>query len=226
MVTVLTELIDKQDNSEIIRDQIGAILLAESVSQQVLAVAEPDPLLWKLRVYTEAQNTIEAFTNEPEEAIKDPSPVVNVWYEGGSFDPAIGDTVKRQAQRGTFNVDIYGFAIAAEDGTGHKPGDREASFTAQRGARLVRNILMSALNIQLQLRPMVWQRWIASLTNFQVELQTPSALQVVALRVSLHVTFNEYSPQFAGDTLEFLAVDVKRDSDGMLISELDIDYTA
>ena len=222
-VTVLTDLIDKQDNFEIVRDQIAAILFADQAEQQVLALAAAeDPALWKLRVFTERQNTIEAYLNAPDLVSPDLSPVVNVWYDSGTFDQSIGDVVKRQATRAVFNIDVYGFAIAEElpAGAGQKPGDVEAVFTAQRGVRLVRNILMSAQNIKLQLQPDIWQRWIRAIESFQTS-ENMAAHQIVANRVVLEVTFNEYSPQFTSIPLAQISVDIFRDSDGMLIAESD-----
>ena len=60
----LTTLIDKQDNSEIIRDQIGVILANELANQQVLAAAAfKEPTEWEMNVYLERHNPIEDWLN-------------------------------------------------------------------------------------------------------------------------------------------------------------------
>ena len=46
-------LIDKLDTFEIVRDEIAAILATEIASQEALAAGEPDPTLWRLRVFLE-----------------------------------------------------------------------------------------------------------------------------------------------------------------------------
>ena len=62
---MIAELIDKQDNSEIVRDQIAAILATEVANQQALATADgKDPADYKLRIYTERSNPWEAFLND------------------------------------------------------------------------------------------------------------------------------------------------------------------
>lgn len=229
MPDTLPVLINKQDNFEVVRDQIAVIINENQAAQVALASAEPDPLLWKLRVFTERSNPWEVFLNEPGQgAGADESPVVSVWYESGTFDASSSDVVKRQTHEGVFNVDVYGWGQSEPDGGGgHIPGDLAAVQNATRGARLVRNILMSAQNVYLQLRnkggavegPGVWQRWVQSITSFQPDIGNQAAHQIVGVRLALRVRFNEYSPQVdESNALEQIHVDIKRDSDGMLIA--------
>ena len=232
MVDVLATLIDKQDNFEIVRDQIAVLINDNQAAQVILAAAEPDPSLWKLRVFTERANPWEQFLNDP---AADTSPIVNVWYENGVFDEGKSDVVKRQAHVATFNVDVYGLGVAQSDGAGGQiPGDLTAAETATRGIRLVRNILMASENTYLQLRnagtddvgPGVWQRWVQSITSFQPELANEAAHQILGIRLALRVTFNEYSPQAdETDLLELVHVDIRRNSDGMLLADAEYDYT-
>ena len=137
MPPFITTLIDKQDNSEIIRDQIAAIIAVESANQVTLATAasKPDPDDWKLRVFTEASNPWEQFRNFAP-GVTDDSPLVNVWFDNVNFDRAKSDTFERQKADGVFNLDIYGVAVSSDDGgTGHTPGDRDASCEVQRGGK-------------------------------------------------------------------------------------------
>ena len=136
-------LIDKQDNFEIIRDQIAAILTTEIASQQALATAAAkDPDEWKLRIFTERSNPWEQYLNNPE---ADPSPIVNVWFENDKFDPSGSNIDERQKTEAVYNIDCYGYGVSEDViAGGHKPGDREAAFEVQKALRLVRNILMAA----------------------------------------------------------------------------------
>jgi hypothetical protein len=219
------ELIDKQDNFEIIRDQIAAILTIESASQVALATTagKPNPDDWRLRVFAERSNPWEQYLNDP----TDVSPLVNVWYDNSSFDGGASNVMERQKATGIFNIDCYGYGVAGTDGgTGHLPGDREAAFVVQRAVRLVRNILMAAEYTYLSLRGLVWQRWPQSVTVFQPQLDGNTVQQIVGARIALAVQFNELSPQVAAEILELLSVDVFRAEDGSLYVEADYDYTA
>ncbi len=237
MADTLPILIDKQDNFEVVRDQIALLINENQAAQQILATAAAeDPALWKLRVFTERATPWEQFLNEPAEGVgADQSPIVGVWYETGTFDESSSDTVHRQTHEAIFNIDVYGWGIATTDGGGGQiPGDLAAVQNAQRGVRLVRNVLMSAQNTYLQLRaignpaegPGVWQRWVQSITSFQPDLGSEPAHQILGMRLALRVSFNEFAPQVdESQLLEFVSVDIKRDSDGMLIAEVDFDYT-
>lgn len=217
-------LIDKQDNAEIIRDQVAAILAAESVAQVALAVAEgkPDPDLWKLRVYQERANVWE---NLPDET-GDASPLVNVWWDNSTFDAGASNIVERQKSSATINIDCYGYGQSADNPAGgHVAGDRQAAEAAQRAVRLARNILMAAEYTYLGLRGVVWRRWTNSITMFQPQQDNQTTDHIVAARIAFRVEFNEFSPQHVLETLDLLTIDVQRAEDGQVIVEADYDYT-
>ena len=217
-------LIDKQDTFEIVRDQIAALLVFEIKNQMALAIAEKkDPEEWKLRIFTERSNPWEQFENPTTET--DKSSLVNIWYDNGNFPESKGNVVERQAHEGTYNLDCYAFGISADDpGGGHKPGDKEAALKVQKAVRLVRNMLMAAVNTYLQLRGTVWQRWIQSITIFQPELEGVPAQQAHGARIALRVTFNEFSPQVTPEELELVSVDVRRKEDGEIVLKADYNY--
>lgn len=219
MAEVLPALIDKQDSFEIVRDQIAVILNENQAEQQVLAIAaSKDEKLWALRVYIERILPYEAFLAAP----TDFSPIVNVWYDSGSFDQGSGDVVSKQAHAATFNIDIYGHEEAKDVvAGGFTPGDEGAARTAQRGLRLCRNVLMAGQNVTLQLRPLVWQRWPQAITSFQPQLAADAVQRVVGIRLALRVTFNEFAPEITGEVIEEVRVDIHRASDGLLIAEAD-----
>lgn len=217
----ITTLIDKQDNFEIVRDQIAAILVLEIANQMVLAVlAAKDPNDFKLRIFTERSNPWEQFLNEQ----TDQSPLVNIWYDNSNFNLSKSNISERQASETIYNIDCYGFGISKDDGAGHKPGDREAALEVQKALRLVRNILMASEYLYLGLQGLVWQRWPQSITVFQPELGSQQMQQIVGARLAFRVTFNEFSPQFEPETLELLSVNVIRVEDGEIVLEADYQY--
>jgi hypothetical protein len=236
MPNTLHALIDRPDNFEVVRDQIGALLNENQAAQVALATlaGEPDPSLWKLRVYLERAAPFEQFLNEVQKApaLQDLSPIVNVWFETGSPDRSSSDVVHRQTYASIFNVDVYALGVAQSDGVGGQiPGDLTAALSLARGIRLVRNILMASENTYLQLRqndgpaggPGVGERWVSSINTFQVGEDELSHL-IVGARVALRVTFNEYSPQAdESNLLETVAVDIRRASDGLLLAQAQYD---
>lgn len=221
---MIESLIDKQDNFEIIRDQIAAILATETANQQALATAAAkDPDDWKLRIYTERSNPFEMFLNG--NPVTDVSPIVNIWYDNSNFDPKASNVSERQKAEGVFNIDCYGYGVAQDVAAGgHSPGDKAAALEVQRAVRLVRNILMSAEYTYLGLRGTVWGRWPQSITAFQPQLDALQVQQISGARIALIVVFNELSPQVAGETLELVANTVKREDDGEILLLANYEY--
>ncbi len=221
MTAAILELIDKVDGLELVRDQIAAILVVETANQQALATtAGKNPKLWALRVFSEHSNAFEHFEDNPDAADVDDNaaPIVNVWFNSDEFDKSKGDVVERQQPTGTFNVDVYGYGVAKSDGgAGHVVADEKAAFEAQRGARLVRNILMSGQYVVLGLRGLVGRRWLTSRTMFQPALDGRASQRVVGMRLSFEVSFVETSPQVQGQTLDTLSVQVNRKETGQLM---------
>lgn len=214
MPALITSLIDKQDNVEVVRDQIAAILLTEKAQQMALAeTAGKDPRLWDLRVFVERSNPWDAFQEAEPDQLKNP-PIVNVTFETSTTDMAASNIVERQKVVATYNIDCYGYGVAKSDVNGHIAGDQEAAIQSQRATRLVRNILMASEYMVLQMRGTVWRRWPQSITAFMPEFDGRSLQQVVANRISFQVEFNEFSPQVDGAILEIVAVTVKRAETG------------
>lgn len=220
---MISQLIDKQDNFEVVRDEIAAILVTEVASQMALATAGgKDPNDWKLRVYAERSNPWEALLNEQ----TDRSPIVNVWYDNSNFDPRSSNSVERQKAEAVFNIDCYGYGMSQDVvGGGHKAGDQEAAIEVQRAIRLVRNILMAGEYTYLGLRGLVWSRWPQSVTIFQPNIDARQMQQIVGARLAFRVVFNEFSPQVQAETLELVSAKVSRSEDGEVVINADYDYT-
>lgn len=216
-------LIDKQDSFEIVRDQIAGILALEVQSQMALATAaSQDPNDYKFRVFADRSNPWEEYLNdEPDE-----TPLVNVWYENSNFVPGASNISERQKSESIYNIDCYGYGVASNvvEG-GHLPGDLQASLAVHKILRLIRNILMSAEYVYLDLRGLVWQRWIESVTVFQPTQDNRAVHNVIGSRIQFKVCFNEFSPQYVAETLDFVSIDIKRAENGEIIVEADYDYT-
>lgn len=221
---MITSLIDKQDNFEIIRDKIAQILANETANQKILAdEAGKDPLLWDLRIYTERSNPWETWLNNQDKSNK--IPIVNVWFDNYNLDGQASNTVERQKIDGTFNIDIYGLGISEDIPLGgHIAGDEDGAKEAQRGFKLVRNIMMAGTYTYLDLREIVGQRWIQSVTSFQPEQSGNQAQKVQAMRLSFLVKFIEFSPQVEGEGIELITNDIKRELDGEIVAEADYQY--
>lgn len=220
---MIDTLIDKEDNFEIVRDQIAQILANEVLNQMALAViAEEDETLWDLKIYTERSNPWELWLNDNTEKI----PIVNVWFDNSNIDGLASNTVERQKTRGTYNIDIYARGITEDDiSGGHVAGDEDSAKEVQRAARLVRNILMSATYIYLELRGTVSKRWTQSITAFQPEQSGNQMQRVQAIRIAFVVDFNEFSPQVNGEALELVTNEIKRAEDGSVIAGANFEYT-
>lgn len=221
-MSLITTLIDKQDGFEIVRDLILSILVDEITEQQALALADSqDPDLWKIRFYSERSNPWETWLNDQ----SDLSPICNVWVDNLVFPQGHGDVVQRQKNECIYNLDCYGFSISASDGAGHTAGDRGAAYTAHRAVRLVRNILMSAQYVWLgTLKGTIWKRWIDSITMFQPEFDSRTIQQVVGARIAFRVEFNELSPQNVAETLEYISTTIRRQEDGEILTQVDVDF--
>lgn len=227
----IATLIDAPDVIEVVRDQIADVIKAESAGQVVLAglASKPDTSLWDLRVFSERQRTIEEWLNFGENPGQ--VPIVNVWTEGSATDDGKSSVAGVTTYRGRFNVDCYGVGHAQTDGgTGHIPGDLAAALTRDRAGRLVRNILAATQNRTLQLESLkiIWGS--LRVVNFDFFIPTVEAhpvRDVRAVRFFTEVVYTESAPEPVASTLEFVSIDVTRDTiSGELLAEVDIDYTA
>lgn len=222
-LNLIPTLIDKEDNVEIIRDRIGAILVCEVINQMALATtAGKDADLWNLKIFTEASDPIEDFLNQKIVT----TPIVNVWFDTESIDLRGSNVMERQKYDGVFNIDMYGFGVAKGDGgSGQIRGDLDAKLELNRAIRLVRNILMSATNTYLQLRGVVVKKMASSIIVFQPQEVINPVQKIAAARLVLNVTYSEFAPQVAQETLEFVSVDIFREENGELVAEADFDFT-
>lgn len=226
MTAVIQQLIDKRDTFEIVRDKVALILAEESAQQQQLAVtAGKDPALWKLRVFTERTNPWEFLRSDDGTPPADLTPVVSVWYDSSTLDQKASQTIDRQQMEGTFHLDVYGVGVAKilAGGAGQTLGDELAAKEAQRGARLVRNILMAdsytTLGISRALG-LIGQRHVSTIQTFQPEFAGQNAWHVSGLRLALQVKMSEHGPQTPAVILEELSSIVRGENGEILIDAL------
>ena len=222
MTALITNLIDKSDTYELVRDKVALILAEESAAQQALAaLAGKDPDLWKLRVFTERTNPWEFLRTNDGNAPADQSTVVCVWFDGSNLDLRSSQTINRQQMDTTIHIDVYGIGVTKilEGGAGHVPGDENAAREAQRGARLVRNIIMADSYTTLgfpKALGFIGQRHISTIQSFQPEFGNQNAQQLAGLRLSLNVKTSELAPQTEAVILEEINT-IVRDENGQIL---------
>lgn len=216
MSAKITELIDKFDRSEIVRDKIAEILLVESTEQQALATAAgKDPKLWALRVFTGRSHPWSEFQDSPDQL--DATPIVNVGFTRSDVDLKGSDVVERQKYDGKFWVECYGYGVSADSDDGHTVGDAVAEFEVHRAARLVRNILMAGTYTYLDLRQKVGGRMVESIEIFNVPIDAQHMQNIRGARITLGVSFIEFSPQVQGETIEIVSAVVRRAETGEIL---------
>lgn len=226
---MISTLIHKQDNVEIVRDQIGLILLTELAAQQALAPgAGQDPGQWALRVFTEREMPWDEFQAGPENGSADATPIVNIAWQRDDFEKAKSNKFERQNSTALYHLDCYGYGVNEATIEGHDPADEVAAFEAQRAARLVRNILMAAHYTYLGLprgdAQVVWGRWLRSREMFKPAIGNQAVFGVVACRLAFEVELNEFAPQVDLVTIEAIRVAVNRELNGelQLLAEIEL----
>lgn len=230
----ITQLIDKLDSSELVRDRLALILLQETASQQALAAAatptpkNPDP--WKLRVFLENTHPWSEWLERPEtdENPEFSPPIVNISTEGVAFDKSASNVVEKQKGTGTYHIDVYGYGVACETEDGQLPGDQAAALECQRAMRLVRNIIMAGTYTYLDFPrgkdQVVASRWPVGITYFQPQIDGRTVQNVIGGRLTLEVTFSELSPQVEGFPLEWVNLLVKRET-GEVVLDVPVTQT-
>lgn len=222
---MITQLIDKKDNFEIVGDQIAAILKVNIANQKSLAsAAGKDPALWDLRIFSERNNPWSEF----QDATGPEAPIVNVWFDSSDSDRAGSSVVDEQKTTGVYNVDIYACGISVETAEGHDPGDESSARTLHRAIRLVRNILMSGaytyLGLPRKKKQFVWGREVASVNIFQPSADDATMQNIIGARIAFRVTFTEKSPQVEFENLDEIAVQVIRAENGEILLQTEYHY--
>jgi hypothetical protein len=224
-VTVLANLIDKQDTFEIVRDQIAGLLTAETLNQQALATAGgEDPLLWAFDVFLERDWPIERWLNASPNLSLTTAPVVSVWFESSSVDPSTS-TLHEYKFEGTYVLDIMARGVTSDDpGGGHIPADQNARLNCHAAVRLVRNILSATENRRLQLpASIVWAN--PKFQNFEFG---PAPLEEISeapsvwnCRCRFQVKMTEMAPEFTDfGTIELIKITLSDEGQVLLVTDI------
>lgn len=214
----INQLLTEPDNAETVRDQVAAILRLELDNQETLArAAGVDPEPWRVSVYAERSGAFERGLNSPVSK----RPVVNVWLDNQTWDRAASNIYQRQRTSAFVNIDAIGYGTRKQG----EAGDYEAATACQRVMGVCRQILMAAPYTWLGMRGVVAQRWPQSLTYYQPSIDERPVQHAYGARLTLVVDFNEFSPQTVPESLEYLAVQVKRAETGEVYFDAAYDYT-
>lgn len=234
----IQSLIDKQDNFEIIRDEISAILAIEVAEQKVLATAAgEDPNEWNFDVFTERSNPWAVFYDS-DGAVEKDTPLVNVCFDSLSQTGTESNQTERTKVTGKFFIDALAAKTDKPDAVGsdYEFGDELSAKDVQRIARLVRNILMAGIyryiftstenGVSVSVPGIVTKRYFESIQVFKPDINDRPLTHVIGARLTLTVEFVEFSPQYEGTDLETLFSQCTRGEDGAVYFEAETDTTA
>lgn len=228
-------LIDKQDNFELIRDEVASILFVEKENQKVLAAtAGVNPALWDFAVYTEQTNPWLLIEND-EGKITSETPLINVSFDQMQAMSSSSDNIEMQKMNGSFNIDVFAAKNDTIINNEIVPGGELAARDAQRIVKLVRNILMSNIYTYIfttvdengtpipvrGTNQVVSERTFNQIQQFVPQINDRPAQHVVGARLQLKVVFLEYSPQITGEEMELISTQCLRSSDGFLYFKSD-----
>jgi hypothetical protein len=201
-------LLAKNDNIELIRNQIAGILKIETENQYSLAAGQgaEDLRDYKIGVFVERARPWDLTGN------KNPFPLINISLSG--YDGEAGSAQSEKKYKATFYIDCYGCGnLNNTNGN----DDSLAAIRAWKTARIARNILMSSYYTYLGLRGTVFKRSILSIQTGSPSNMPESAAAVTTCRISLAVDFSEKSPQEGGVMFEGIAFKAVSESGEILI---------
>lgn len=204
----IQDLIVQPLGLSLIRRKITDILKAQSEAQQVLAVAASvDPALYAYRVLEEATNPI-AHWNRDNLSDADRRPIVNVSFES-SAQTLSNSTTANQAYRSTFTVDCFALGVAS----GQTTADSNAGREAMRVCDLVRHILLSAQFKYLDMRGVVYGRFVQNADAFTPAINDVAVQRVRCVRLQMSVDHVEVTRQALGQPIEEVLVTVIDEND-------------
>lgn len=226
MAANIATLINKQDTFELVRDEIASILLLEKDNQKLLAIDEDkNPDLWNFDVCIERSSPWELIEDPTSGEVIRETPLVNVFFDQETFNGIQSNPVEQQRADGVFTIDCLATKVHEKNADGTiSRGDELAARDVQRVVRLVRNILMAGFYTYLNMRGVVSQRDIQSVTMFQPNINDRPAQHVIGCRVNVAVNYNEFSPQVEPVELDLVSLQCTRAEDGFLYFTNSFDY--
>lgn len=218
----LDKILDVRDNFDLVRDQIGSLIVENIVTQKAFAVTTyGDDTSWRLDAYLERSQPWTLL-----KASADPAPIANITAQTANYREDEG-SLKDVANEAVYHVDLFVSKASQDDGgTGQLVGDEQAARQLHFTAMLVRNILMSEQNFKLQLPGIVFRRHVDTLTIIRPGDEELSVLEnVIVGQMTVHVKMIETSPEETPEIIEAVNVKVFRDTDGRLLAEAEYDLT-
>jgi len=225
MAAKITQLINKQDSFELIRDQVAAILEIEKENQKLLSGASAAD--YDFSVFIEKFHPWELLINSNGDILSD-TPLINVFFDTASQNS--GQTSlpsQTHVYDGIINIDCYGAKNTEEVSEGvHLAGDELAARESQRIARLARNILaFNEYYPKLALSGIVNFFTIKQLNSLQPNIQDRPSSNIMVTRIMLNVNYNEFNFSTVPATLELLVSKCTRQEDGSLYFQQNFEYT-
>lgn len=223
------ELIDKQDNFEIVREEIASILAVETANQQIKAVAAgKDPKLWEFKVYTERSLIWKSLTNTENPVV----PVVNISFESSEYaSDQAAYTLTQITDSAIYNIDIFTSALTEELVAGGQiPGDRQSIIDCQRITRLIRNILYSVPPdttvpgddyAYFNMSGIVMERKLQTIQSY-IPNYKEQGIYVTGTRMVLAVKFSEFALEGPDNPLNLLQATTIVNEFGEVIYEFDL----
>lgn len=215
-------LIDSQDGFEAVRAAMGNILATESASQVALATAagKATPSDWNIDVYIERNNAWELFRDEN---YRD-SLVANIIYE--SSNSVNGESTQaNQVVTSRILVECIAAAVSEKTASGHTSGDSNAFKRAHMIARLCRRILMHPDYRQLGLTSVVRTRNMVTRRSYQPNSTTIPTPHIAGTVLQFDVKHNETFDFNDLSNAEGALVTIKHDPDGIVIAQMEYDWT-
>jgi hypothetical protein len=224
VVAKITELIDKFDSFEIVRDEIAAILALEKENQKVLAAAAQPaqlPELYDFDVFVERFHPWELLEDANGQPTGSP-PIVNVFFDTTAEDSNSGTADGKSFYKGIFNIDCYGAKNTKEIAVGnHVAGDELTTRESQRIARLVRNIFAFNEYYRLGIPDIVNNMRIRQLDSLQPNIQDRPSNNVLVTRITLDIEYTELNFSTVPATLDLIANQCIRQDDGLIYFKAD-----
>jgi hypothetical protein len=219
-VKVLTELVPYSSNTQVVIDQIAAILVNELANQQALApINGGNAQDYDIRVYNDRFNPLDQFKN-------DKRSLVNIELSDDSTQTNVTATYGKQQESVTINLYVYAVGVAQETPTGHIPADRAAAEKVKRDRNVINRILKADINENLQLpRTVVNSVIIQSGQYLMPDFDNRDFGPIVAMRISVSCNIIEQSMINNGVPLESIVIDIEKDDTGLVYTTLEYDYT-
>lgn len=226
----LPSLIDKLDSSELVLRQIAAVLRTEFIAQQALAVtAGKNPLLWAPDIYLERDFPIDKWIDEDGTLTANTVPNITVSIESSHIVPKASSPASGfNTYEVTYLIDILARGVSTVDEamSTHTPADKDAHDNCHATVRLCRNILGATEYRRLQLSPTyVWNypRWTSVEYGKPPLEEIVPGLSVWAAQARYVVQMKEFAPEYTGETLQIIGIDVS-DHGGVILSH-EVDTT-